>query len=75
MISLSDHDQYVHALVWALQHGVKAADYSVTGYWQCAGPDGREIMPPAVFHQALDEARNKALENIKRDAPTSNEQQ
>ncbi len=49
------------ALVWCLRNGVKAVDYSVTGYWQCAGPDGREIMPSADIHRALDAARTEAM--------------
>ena len=53
------------ALQWCLEHGVKAVDYSVTGYWQSAGPDGREIMPPASIHLVLDEARERVMRLLK----------
>lgn len=44
------------ALEWCLKHGVKAAPWSPTGYWQHAGYDGMEIMPPPHLHAELDRA-------------------
>lgn len=49
------------ALQWSLKHGVKAVLWSQTGYWQQAGYDGMEIMPPADLHAELDQARANAL--------------
>lgn len=62
-MSLSETDQLRGALQWCLEHGVKAVEYSVTGYWQCAGQDGREIMPPACVHIVLDEARQMVMKH------------
>ena len=71
MKKLSELEQAQCALQWCLEHGVKAVDYSVTGYWRCAGPDGSEIMPPAIIHEALDDARNLVLESRKRAATST----
>lgn len=49
------------ALQWCLEHGVKAVDYSVTGYWHHQVGEGGEIMPPACVHVALDAARTMVL--------------
>jgi len=68
---LSPFDEMACALQWCLEHGVKAVDYSVTGYWQCAGSDGREIMPPAIIHGVLDEARNIVMAKAKRAAASA----
>lgn len=59
--TLTKEEQLLQALAWCLCYGVKAVDYSITGYWRSAGPDGSEIMPPAALHVVLDQARTEAI--------------
>lgn len=51
------------ALEWSLKNGVKAVDYSATGFWHHKSGEGSEIMPPAHLHVELDRARGVALQS------------